>query len=215
MKNFLSMDINKHKIMSLDEEKRNRIIESAMLEFKKGYRKANTDIMTQNASISKGLLFHYFSNKKGLFFFLIHYSLNKIIPEYEKAALQSGDIFSNLLELASIAQRLITKYPLVYSFMIAAFFSGRDEFPDDFADFNSPLEVVFQKIGTSADYSLFRDDIDIQKSIDIIIWATKGFSDNLSAQNHGYKIEDYEPYYHKIQEDYEGYLNLMRKIFYK
>lgn len=58
-----------HKVMRIEDEKRERIIVAAMQEFVKGYRNASTDRIVQSADISKGLLFHYFGTKKKLFFF--------------------------------------------------------------------------------------------------------------------------------------------------
>ncbi len=52
--------------MTVETEKRQRIINAAIDEFMKGYCKANTDIIVNNAGISKGLLFHYFGTKKKL-----------------------------------------------------------------------------------------------------------------------------------------------------
>lgn len=58
------------KFLSLDKEKQDRIINAAMKEFaQKGYDKASTNEMVKEAGISKGLLFHYFQNKKQLYFF--------------------------------------------------------------------------------------------------------------------------------------------------
>ena len=47
------------KFLKLDDEKRDRILNAAMKEFRYGYVKASTDIIVKEAGISKGLLFHY------------------------------------------------------------------------------------------------------------------------------------------------------------
>lgn len=48
--------------------KADRIIEAAMKEFaEKGYEKASTEQICRNAEVSKGLLFHHFGTKKGLY----------------------------------------------------------------------------------------------------------------------------------------------------
>ena len=50
---------------NIDIEKRDRIINSALEEFSKNrFEKASTNNIVKNANISKGLLFHYFANKK-------------------------------------------------------------------------------------------------------------------------------------------------------
>lgn len=53
---------------NIDEEKRGRIINSALEEFSKNsFDKASTNIIVKNAGISKGSLFHYFKNKQELY----------------------------------------------------------------------------------------------------------------------------------------------------
>ena len=60
--------------MSLSEEKQQRILNAALKEFaQKGYKNASTNQIVKEADISKGLLFHYFKNKKQLFLFLYDY----------------------------------------------------------------------------------------------------------------------------------------------
>jgi len=64
------------KFLSLEPDKQEKIINAAMKEFaEKGYTQASTNEIVREAGISKGLLFHYFSNKKQLFFFLHDYAL--------------------------------------------------------------------------------------------------------------------------------------------
>ena len=58
----------------MEPEKRERIINAAINEFtKKGYRNASTNEIVKEAGISKGLIFHYFKNKKQLYLFLYDY----------------------------------------------------------------------------------------------------------------------------------------------
>ena len=42
---------------------------------KNGYKHASTDDIVKEAGISKGLLFHYFVSKMGLYSFLLDYSV--------------------------------------------------------------------------------------------------------------------------------------------
>ena len=56
------------KFFDLNREKQDRMINAALRVFaKNGYRHASTDVIVREAGISKGLLFHYFTNKIGLF----------------------------------------------------------------------------------------------------------------------------------------------------
>ncbi|SHK34392.1 transcriptional regulator, TetR family [Anaerobranca californiensis DSM 14826] len=74
------------KFYSLDEEKKNRIINAGLKEFGfHGYKNAKTDNIVQEAGISKGLLFHYFGTKKKFFEFWIYVNiLDKILGFFVK-----------------------------------------------------------------------------------------------------------------------------------
>lgn len=65
-----------HKFMTMEAEKRERVINAALKEFSKGYMAANTDVIVKEAGISKGMLFHYFGSKRGLF--LLPYSSHMV-----------------------------------------------------------------------------------------------------------------------------------------
>lgn len=58
----------------ISEEKKNRIIKSALKEFAvKGYEEASTNNIVKEAGISKGMIFHYFENKKNLYLYILDY----------------------------------------------------------------------------------------------------------------------------------------------
>ncbi len=212
--NLHDIDINTHKIMSMEQEKRQRVINSAMEEFSKGYRKANTDTIVQNSGISKGLLFHYFGTKKDLFLFLIKYSLDILSGEFQKQSFESHDILENLWKLSLVSVDLTMRYRLIYSFVVPAFFTLKEDFPEQMpTDHQSPTEEILAKCFQNFDRSLFRDDVDIPKACNVILWTIKGFSDSLMA--YGHNIEDYKPHYEKIEKELSEYMTLLRKTFYK
>lgn len=207
-------DINNHKIMSMESEKRDRIIQSAMLEFSKGYSAANTDEITKNAGISKGLLFHYFGSKKGLFLFLMNYAAETVSNEYLKVSVNSRDFLENLWKVSLQAIELTFKYPILYEFLVKGFFSLNEVFPDGLPkDIHNPSEVIMLQIYQNTDISLFRNDIDMEKARNIIIWTMKGFTDKLLV--YGSDIENYKVHYDEITKELEEYLKILRKILYK
>ncbi|MBR6395680.1 MAG: helix-turn-helix transcriptional regulator, partial [Lachnospiraceae bacterium] len=56
------------RFFELKKEKQDRMINAALRVFSQyGYRHASTDEIVREAGISKGLLFHYFESKKGLY----------------------------------------------------------------------------------------------------------------------------------------------------
>jgi len=57
---------------NLNNQKKQRIINAALAEFaQKKYDYASTNSIVKKAQIGKGMLFHYFGNKKNLYIYLI------------------------------------------------------------------------------------------------------------------------------------------------
>ena len=60
------------KFYDIKSDKQERIINAAIKVFaENGYKKASTDVIVKEAEISKGLLFHYFTNKIGLYEYIV------------------------------------------------------------------------------------------------------------------------------------------------
>ncbi|MCR4762338.1 MAG: TetR/AcrR family transcriptional regulator [Lachnospiraceae bacterium] len=64
------------KFFDLKKEKQDRMINAALKVFANaGYAHASTDDIVREAGVSKGLLFHYFTSKLGLYVFLYDYAM--------------------------------------------------------------------------------------------------------------------------------------------
>ena len=84
---------------------------------KNSFEKASTNNIVKKAGISKGLLFHYFSNKRELYEKLEEFTL-KTISEKVKNEIdwQGTDIFDRLKQITIIKLKIIDKYPFIYDF---------------------------------------------------------------------------------------------------
>ena len=70
------------KFFDLKKEKQDRMINAALKVFAmNGYGHASTDEIVREAGISKGLLFHYFISKLGLYAFVYDYSVRYLLLE--------------------------------------------------------------------------------------------------------------------------------------
>ncbi len=66
----------------LSPEKQNSILQAGIQEFsQKSFPDASTDAITQQAGISKGLLFHYFGSKKAFYLACIRCALDRLISD--------------------------------------------------------------------------------------------------------------------------------------
>lgn len=207
-------EIKDHKIMTMEEEKRERVITAAFKEFTKGYGLANMDVIVKEAGISKGLIFHYFGSKKGLFLFLLKYSGETLSAEYSKVILKSRDFLENIRVVSRLAVDLTFRHPLVYGFIAKAYFSIGEVFPEGLPkDLPNSNKALLNKILESSDKSLFRDDIDHKKAENIVMWTMSGFSDSLLR--YGDDIEVYKAHYDECMKEFEEYIKLLRKLLYK
>ncbi|AWI04976.1 TetR/AcrR family transcriptional regulator [Clostridium drakei] len=87
----------------ISEEKKNRIIKAALKEFAvKGYEEASTNNIVKEAGISKGMIFHYFENKKNLYLYILDYCaelyFQKTKEICEKSHNSAFEKFNQLLE---------------------------------------------------------------------------------------------------------------------
>jgi len=87
------------KFHSSDLEKQDRILNAALKEFaEKGYKNASTNQIVKDAGISKGLLFHYFNNKKDLYLFLYDHFIEIFVEQIkERVDWDEKDIFITIL----------------------------------------------------------------------------------------------------------------------
>jgi AcrR family transcriptional regulator len=211
-------NVKEHKFMTMKEEKRERVIEAALKEFSKGYMTANTDVIVKEAGISKGLLFHYFGSKRGLFLFLIKYTLDIFFTEYEKVVSESHDLLENIMISSKLKMELFIRYPLIFGFLVKAYSAMKDVFPEglpgDLSYSFHMVEAMQQIIQRSNDEkTLFKEGIDSGKAQNIIIWTMNGVINNLLR--YGDDVDAYKAHYDEQVKELEDYLRILRKILYR
>lgn len=197
---------------SLKVEKQERIINAAIKEFvQSGFDKASTNEIVKEAGISKGSLFNYFNNKKDLYFYLIEHSVQVIERIYDLIDLNEPDIFIRLEKLGFKKLEIQGKYPQVFDFLFSLTQEESDEVRKEIKQkidsiFNQGIALVYEKI----DYSKFRDDIDIQKAIEILTWTMRGFGDKAINQ-----LSTMEEVGEEYLKEWEIYSKMLKDSFYK
>lgn len=112
-----------HKFFDLKREKQDRIINAALKIFaKNGYRHASTDDVVREAQISKGLLFHYFISKVGLYVFLMDYSVRFMMMELGRVVkTDETDFFQIRKQIEQGKLQVLRNYPYMQAFLNRAF----------------------------------------------------------------------------------------------
>jgi TetR/AcrR family transcriptional regulator len=187
-----------------------------MKEFaQQGYKNASTDNIVKEAAISKGALFHYFKNKKGLFLYLYEYALGIMKNEMLiKIDFNEKDIFKR--RRGAILKKIeIGKiYPEIYEFLTTAYLDDSIDIKNDIQSTNEKLigyakSILYEGLDTS----MFREDVDVSRAFEIINWADEGFSKKVTAQIK-YKLLDQLDYDDMLRE-WDLYMNVLKKSFYK
>ena len=108
------------KFWDLKKAKQDKMINGALKIFaRNGFRHASTDEIVAEASISKGLLFHYFYSKAGLYSFLTEYSARFAMVELNSELRRREDLpfFDFQYALTKAEALIMRQYPYMLLFM--------------------------------------------------------------------------------------------------
>lgn len=208
-------DIQSHKIMSMEEEKRERIFNAAITEFSKGFKNASTDVIVREAGISKGLLFHYFGTKRELYEFLLQYAYD-LVKTYFIGFLNTNqrDLLQYLWQAILLKIDLSYKYPAIFDFLTSAYtIASEDKSSDIFITMKSMQTSVISEMFKNIDTSLFKDGLDIDKVTRIIFWTLTSYSETLAVN--GKSIEEHKKDYDHYLAEIQSYFAIFRQAFYK
>ena len=83
-----------------------------------GYRHASTDEIVKEADISKGLLFHYFGSKIGLYTFIYDYSVKFVTLELRACVDPlTSDLFDLMKQMEQAKMHVMKAYPYMQQFL--------------------------------------------------------------------------------------------------
>ncbi|MCD8038252.1 MAG: TetR/AcrR family transcriptional regulator [Lachnospiraceae bacterium] len=107
------------KFFDLAREKQDRMINGALEVFaKNGFRHAVTDEMVKITGVSKGLWFHYFGTKEGIYVFVYDYSVKYMLLELAAVVDESvSDYFELVRQIEQAKARVCRNYPYMPYFL--------------------------------------------------------------------------------------------------
>lgn len=204
------------KFLSLEPERRNAILNAALKEFaRKGYDEASTNVIAKEAGISKPLMFHYVNNKKDFFLSLYDYCLEVLEREYfSQINLDEKDIFQRLRQTCLLKIQLMQKHPWIFDFTRVAVYTDSEVVKDELAKRRKMVETnLYERFYGDIDTSCFRSELDAEKSKQLIFWAVGGYENQILEQFKSADVLEFD--FEKIRNEFDGYLNELRKAFYK
>ncbi len=173
-----------------------------------GYKRASTDDIVKEAGISKGLLFHYFESKIGLFEFLFDYSAKFLMLELSGLSNgQESDYFTVCRQLIGTKVQIMRNYPYLCLFLSKAAEEKTSDFSVD----------LYEKIGAYREFeasffkkvkqSSFSEHADYNKVKTLIDYTIQG------TMEREFKEGTFET--DKYYEEVIAYLEMMRMLCYK
>lgn len=204
------------KVMNLESNRRDYILNAALKEFAaKGYDDASTNVIAKESGISKGLLFHYVNSKKNLFLFLYDYCTEMINEEYvDLMNFNERDIFERLRQSYLLQIELLQKHPWIFEFIKMTGTIKSDEINKELEDrVNEKLSICQGTMFDIVDETKFKEGLDVERSKQLIFWMNIGFTNELLDNIRSSDIAQLD--YDNIIADLDGYLNELKKIFYK
>lgn len=166
------------KFHTLPQEKQEKIINAALNVFSATeYRHASTDEIAKQAGISKGLIFHYFGSKSGLYIYAYNFCVDFLKSEMSKADfLYEKDFFESLKKSQQSKTNIMKCYPAIFQFILRAYYEDSNDVKNDVLKSNVDLsansvELFLNRI----DRTKFRENVDINKLMEIIICCGEGF----------------------------------------
>ena len=118
-----------------------------------GYRHASTDDIVREAGISKGLLFHYFGSKIGLYGFLFDYSARFMLLEMSGTVSRGETDFFELIRQMERARMQVMKlYPYMQQFLNRCLKEKCQEAADEIGEKRTDYQQQIESYMAQADY---------------------------------------------------------------
>ena len=147
----------------LKKEKQDRMINSALKVFSQyGYKHASTDEIVKGAGISKGLLFHYFESKIGLYAFLYDYATRFVALELTANVDENG-YYELYKQILSAKANSMSQYPFIFLFLNKADEETDIEAVSVISERREKYQRIMNALRERADITTFIPGIDFEK----------------------------------------------------
>lgn len=193
------------KFYDLTKEKQDKLINGGMQIFATNrYTSASTDEMVKVSGVSKGLWFHYFENKLGLYNFICSYAVRYFLLELSmKHSNSKEDYFTTKLIIEKIKMSLADKYPYLPLMLLRMNDETNEEALNEILPIKESYNNYLFDI-TVKSYSKSFDDENIARKVDYIMNST---FEKLLREEYRAPYFDSKRYLNSVVE----YLNLAKK----
>ena len=196
------------KFFDLKKEKQDRMINGALKVFaQQGYRHASTDDIVREAGISKGLLFHYFGSKLGVYTFVYDYSVRYMTLELSSCMdNKSTELFTVMKQVEAARMHAMRGYPYMQQFLSRSMTEDVSEVLLAIEEKRDLLSDTYDYIWSKVDYSVLPENVNGEMLRKMMEYSIKG----LVAE----RLQDASFQPEMMYEEINAYLDMMKRIVY-
>lgn len=197
------------KFFDLKKEKQDRMINAALKIFAlHGYRHASTDDIVREAAISKGLLFHYFENKLGVYTFVYDYSVRYMTLELKSTVdAKEQDMFTLVKQAECARMHAMRGYPYMQQFLNRSMSEDVSEALLAIEDKRNILLDAYDGIFRQMDFTNLPAGIDGEKLYKMLDMTIKGL------MTERFQDASFQP--EMLYDEIVDYVDMMRTIVYR
>jgi len=186
-----------------------KIIRTSFMVFSQNdMKKASTNMIVQKAGISRGILYHYFKNKEELFDYLNYYSFQRSFEEVNQYIdWDNRDLIKRICDITKYRLDSIAEYPYMIEF--------NEKYKDQvirFTDIKVLREWREKFHKHNIDYSLFKENLDMEKVLHILKWTFRGLYKELLNKPEKSITEEQIL---QLKEDCSKYYEILATTFYR
>lgn len=162
---------------SMSDCRRTTLITAAISEFAaSGYLAASTNHIVEAAGVSKGLLFHYFGDKKGLYLEAVQTCITEVMRRFdERLGPTSPDLFERLRQYTLTKWALVEEEPATFAFLQEAMTNPPAELRDALLASTAEITVsTYERLFQGIDTSLFRPGVTVEHAMHLLSWTFDG-----------------------------------------
>lgn len=192
------------KFFDLSREKQDRMINGALEVFaKNGFKHASTDDMVKAVDVSKGLWFHYFGSKLGLYTFVYGYSVKYMILELASAVDEKEKNYFEIMKQIEYAKMKISKsYPYMTRFLERALEETDTEIMEQTAEDRRIYQEKVAGLGKNGEIPEIADKAKREKIKKMAHYTIEGIVKD--------KAQSAEP--ETVYKEIKNYLDLLRSM---
>ena len=192
------------KFFDLSRLKQDRMINGALEVFaKNGFKHASTDDMVKAVDVSKGLWFHYFGSKLGLYTFVYGYSVKYMILELASAVDEKEKNYFEIMKQIEYAKMKISKsYPYMTRFLERALEETDTEIMEQTAEDRRIYQEKVAGLGKNGEIPEIADKAKREKIKKMAHYTIEGIVKD--------KAQPAEP--ETVYKEIKNYLDLLRSM---